>query len=192
MGKAAPPARTWRTLRRRAPRVRPTTPCHDTVRGFSGAMPTDAAIACLPLRPRSFGHKKKVPGPRRLASGPRPPARGSRPRPSAPSPRPPALGPRETKVFPLGPILIFLLIFSSSSSPSSTTSFSGGNLAQPWLSFGPTKPCLSQLLPLRLAPASHHPCLRRRGQPPQRHRFRSRRRPSRDARSRRCETSWTT
>ena len=44
--------------------------------------------------------------------------------------------------FPLGPILIFLLIFSSSSSPSSTTSFSGGILAQAWVSFGPTKPCL--------------------------------------------------
>ena len=44
---------------------------------------------------------------------------------------------------PGGPRMVsghFCSSFSSSSS-----SFSGGNLAQPWLSFGPTKPCLSQL-----------------------------------------------
>ena len=52
-----------------------------------------------------------------------------------------------------GPIVLFLLIFSSSSSPSAAQTFSGGTLAQSWLSLGPTAPCLSFLLPPRLAPA---------------------------------------
>ena len=50
-----------------------------------------------------------------------------------------------------------------------------------WLRRGspsdPPDPVSRNLQPLRLAPASHHPWLDRRGQHPQRHRFRRRRRP---------------